>query len=170
MIESERQTIIPDEVQENLDGIDQFITDLFPQIFESLMGITSFRDELLSEVYILNQETSHFIVRATISHESDEYSIYYGAIGKKDKAFEMRKNPMVYRDKTTFESLFCITDSEEGFFEDLADNSNKSISTSRRVGNVVVTDSNDVNACIAGVNALELLTSFKDSPVTFLDE
>jgi hypothetical protein len=170
MIERENPISDPDEGRENSNDIDQFITDLFPQIFESLMGITSFRNGLLSKVHILSQETSHLMLHANISDGNDEYNIFYGAIGKKDRAFEMRKNPITYQNKTTFESLFCLTDSEEGFFEDLADNSNKNISTTKRRGNIVITDSNDAEACMAGVDTLELLKSLKDSTVTFLDE
>lgn len=144
----------------------QFIDDLFPRIFPAIMDITSLREQLLARVDVLN---STLLLRFSASYNEDLYEFTYGAAGKFDKAFGLVKNPD--RDQLLFQcdTKFAINDSPNDAFINPLTDQNKGIAICVRENKRGITNGNNLEACSAGAEALELLKKLRDTDVTLLN-
>lgn len=158
------------EISDLPDGIDEFITDLFPQIFQSLMSVKSLRDLLISNCSILDPDSNSVNFTAELSQNNFNIYVSYFAIGKEDKAFKMWANQGRWKNQDILQHRFCIVDSSNGYFAKLSNNRRKSISSSKLIQNIAIDHTNDYDACEAGVDAASLIQSMAGSQAQLLDD
>lgn len=165
----------PSVVSENTQGVkegtEQFIADLFPQIFSELMQITSLREQILTTSRVFDRRANMLQLRFDVPVGNDTYQLAYAVIGKKDKTFGITKNPRHTNGKFIFDSLFTMTYSENGYYNDPLTHSGKSLSNASPDNhNRVTVNSNNLTACESALEVIPLLKSFRDQPAFFVDD
>lgn len=168
MQERQPKNNVPSEeikLEESEIDIDLFIDNLFPSIFESILELKPIRDLILPEMQILFTEAYPFIFRFNVYRDNNIYDFTYGAMGKKDRAFNMTTNPSFIDEKQTFDSMFVLMDSPNAYFNDPISNSTYAISTIQHSDNGIIKAVDDADACKEGTATLNFIKNLSDATV-----
>ncbi len=165
----ERKPILRREImrkREEASQADQFIDDLLPRIFPAMLEITSLREQLLTRVNVFDET---LLLRFSASHDEDEYEFTYCVAGKSDRAFGWVKNPDRENIMFACDRKFTLNDSPNDAFINPLTDQNKGIAICVRDNNNAITNGNNLEACSAGAETLDLLKKLRNTDVTLLN-
>jgi len=147
------------------NNINDFIDNLFPQVFSQIMEITSLKEQVLPSTSVLNSNAELLQLQFDIYDKDVIYQISYAAIGKTDRYFSFSK---ASEDAST-DFAVALTDSPNSYFIAPLSDNQKSISTLQYdvMGEPEI-HTNDFETYKKGIQALLLIGGLRDAEAVLL--